>query len=269
MKGKQEMMVVMRRFTLIELLVVIAIIAILAAILLPALQQARERAMSTKCISNLKNCGTLGQMYLDGHQDYWTTGDLSSSTYKLMPWFVELARAKVTSGPTTRETQNQNRDTVTLCPSLPLAALSYAQGYGSSKAQASLGSPATFPYYKTTDPKSTVDVEDPAISVKPSRRIWLLDCGSSYHGHLPPYQLANWDPGNTAATQTDAMGYAIAIHNGRVNLLSFSGSVSSENPKELYEYWGPRVSSECMANIRVKSYILLQGGGDRAAISTH
>ena len=68
-------------FTLIELLVVIAIIAILAAILFPVFAQAREKARSISCLSNVKQIGTSFYMYVQdydettpslGVDDYWT-----------------------------------------------------------------------------------------------------------------------------------------------------------------------------------------------------
>src|SRR5215210_6132450 len=101
-------------FTLVELLVVIAIIGILVALLLPAIQAARESARRSQCINNLKQLGIACHLLVDtygyfpsgGWSDHWVgcpdqgagRNQPGSWAYSLLPFIEETARADVGKG---------------------------------------------------------------------------------------------------------------------------------------------------------------------------
>ena len=251
-------------FTLIELLVVIAIIAILAALLLPALAKAKQKAVTINCVSNLKQWSIIWRLYCDDYQDSFSPGTTSSG-FPRGEWVLTL------------QSFYGKKPTLLQCPAVKMR-----RGPGAQEVQVPMDSPTAvlnggpttavdFPITDTSLPATAVNRDltasygencwvyntppgTPPLQGRDTSKNWRKMSAPPHPSDTPLFGDCMWRGGGPDLTSVagdrpafnsewsgenyEFKHFAMVRHGKGIELLTFDGSVRPQRPRQLWRlYW--------------------------------
>ena len=228
-----------KKFTLIELLVVIAIIAILAGMLLPALNQAREKAKAIKCAGNLKQMGTALSMYTGDYDDWMTVNQISNSVNRNMQWRMELSQY-ICGSPVTSSSDRKIKTGAFECTSFKNATgdSNWDGGYGQNAYD-----PTANNGWQQNTRKKVQQAKQPSITVMygDTTNDWV---GSNTHG-----VAMMWCPSKDGWSPSQAGGLYDPVskrHNGSLNIAWIDGHVTAEHQAKMKAGGGTGTADQIM-----------------------